>query len=123
MMRIRLQVFFVTLGGLLPVATHTHAGAISGQTPIVNSDETVVNVPYSAQRRFTSIAKAADGTINRTESGGSEARDSSGRTYSAGERHWIYPEGGKSVLKSEMLYRIHDPVADTDTKCNQAQGK
>jgi hypothetical protein len=115
-MRISLKVFFVTLGGLLPLATLAHAGAIIGQTSTVNSDETVVNVPYSAQRRFTSIAKASDGTINRTESGGSEARDSSGRTYSAGERHWTYNEGGKSVLKSEMLYRIHDPVADTDTK-------
>ncbi|WP_130417051.1 hypothetical protein [Edaphobacter modestus] len=116
MMQIRLQVLFVTLGGMLSVAILANASKISGQTSAVTRDETVVNVPYSAQRRFTSIAKAADGTINRTQSGGSEARDSSGRTYSAGERHWTYTEGGKSVLKSEMLYRIHDPVANTDTK-------
>jgi hypothetical protein len=116
MMRLRLQVLFLTLSGVLSLATLANASAIIGQTSVVNSDETVVNVPYSAQRRFTSIAKSADGTINHTESGGSEARDSSGRTYSAGERHWTYTEGGKSVLKSEMLYRIHDPVADTDTK-------
>ena len=115
-MQIRLQVLFVTLGGLLSVAILANASKISEQTSAVTSNETVMSVPYSAQRHFTSIAKAADGTINRTQSGGSEARDSSGRTYSAGERHWTYTEGGKSVLKSEMLYRIHDPVANTDTK-------
>ncbi len=116
MTRLRLQVSFVTLIWVLPIATLASASAMIGQTSVFGSDKIVVNVPYSAQRRFTSIAKAADGTINRTESGGSEARDSSGRTFSAGERHWTYAEGGKNVLKSEMLYRIHDPVAATDTK-------
>ncbi|WP_263353581.1 hypothetical protein [Acidicapsa acidisoli] len=75
-----------------------------------------MNIPYSAQRRFTSIDKVADGKLSRSESGGNEARDSQGRTYTAGERKWTYMEGNKSILKSEMLYRIHDPVANTDTR-------
>ncbi len=58
----------------------------------------------------------ADGTTRHTESGGSEARDSLGRGYSAGERHWTYLDNGKSVLKSEMLYRIDDPVSNTETR-------
>ncbi|MBV8437341.1 MAG: hypothetical protein JOY95_07500 [Silvibacterium sp.] len=57
----------------------------------------------------------ADGTRDHSESGGSEARDSQGRTYSAGERQWTYFDGNKNVLKSEMLYRIDDPVANTAT--------
>jgi hypothetical protein len=59
--------------------------------------------------------KKADGTVTHEESGGSEARDSQGRTFSAGERHWTYSEGNRSVLGSEMLYRIDDPVANTET--------
>jgi hypothetical protein len=47
-MRLRLQVLFITLGGVLPFATLANASAIIGQTPVVSSDETVVNVPYSA---------------------------------------------------------------------------
>lgn len=83
---------------------------------MIDSGETVPNAPYSAERRFTSIDRSADGTINRSQSGGSEARDSQGRTYSAGERRWTYKEAGKSVLKSEILYRLHDPVTNTDTQ-------
>jgi hypothetical protein len=116
MLTIRSLALFVTLGRLLSIATLAQSSAILGQTSLVDSEETSLNVPYSGERRFTSIAKVADGTSNRSESGGSEARDSQGRTYSAGERHWTYNEGGKSVLKSEILYRIHDPVANTDTQ-------
>jgi hypothetical protein len=76
----------------------------------------VLNAPYSAERRFTSIDTKADGTTNPTETGGSEARDSQGRTYSAGERLWTYIDHGKSVLKREMLYRVDDPVANTETR-------
>jgi hypothetical protein len=59
MMRPRLQVLFVTLGGVLSVAILANASKISGQPSAITSDETVVNVSYSAQRRFTSVAKAA----------------------------------------------------------------
>lgn len=78
----------------------------------VNLDDTVLNAPYSAKRRFTNIEKSADGSIIRTESGGSKARDSKGRTYTANERDWTY----MGTLKSEMLYEIDDPVANTDTR-------
>lgn len=80
-----------------------------------NLNERVLNAPYSARRHFTSVEKLTDGKTSRSESGGREARDSQGRTYSAGERHWTYLEKGKSVLKSEMLYRIQDPVSNTTT--------
>ncbi len=86
------------------------------RTAVVNPEDRALNAPYSAKRHFTSAQKSADGTINRSESGGSEARDSLGRTFSAAERQWTYLESKKSVLGSEMLYRIHDPVAKTDTK-------
>jgi len=64
---------------------------------------------------FTSVEKSADSTTRRSESGGSEARDTQGRTYTAGERHWTYMENGKSARGTEMLFRIHDPVSHTDT--------
>lgn len=109
MFKICLSVLFLTFCGSAPLSTFA-------QTSVVNSGETVPNAPYSAERRFTLIDKSTDGTINRSQSGGSEARDSQGRTYSAGERHWTDKEAGKSVLKSEVLYRLHDPVANTDTQ-------
>jgi hypothetical protein len=84
-------------------------------TAVLNDAGRVLNTPYAAERRFTAAQKRADGTVERTTAGGSEARDSEGRTYSAGERHWTYLDGGKPVLKSEMLYRVRDPVARTDT--------
>jgi hypothetical protein len=83
---------------------------------LTNPNDSVPNAPYSARRRFTSVKKLPDGSIERNVSGGSEARDFHGRTYSEGERHWTYMEGTKSVLKSEKLYRIDDPVANTVTK-------
>jgi hypothetical protein len=115
MLQIRSMVLFAALGGLPSVVMLAQTGAILPGIPSVNAEERFQNAPYSAQRRFTSVDKLVDGKINRSESGGSEARDSQGRTYSAGERNWTYQEGGKSVLKSEMLYRIHDPAANTDT--------
>jgi hypothetical protein len=116
MLQIRSLVLFAALGGLPSVANLAQTSVILTETSSVKADERVLNAPYSAQRRFTSIEKSADGKINRSESRGSEARDSQGRTYTAGERHWTYQKGGKSVRESEMLYRIHDPVANTDTK-------
>jgi hypothetical protein len=116
MLQIRSLVLFAALGGLPSVANLAQTSVGLTGTSSVNADERVLNAPYSAQRHFTSVEKSADGKISRSESGGSEARDSQGRTYTAGERHWTYQAGGKSVLKSEMLYRIHDPVANTDTK-------
>jgi hypothetical protein len=83
---------------------------------LTNQNDSILNAPYSARRRFTSVKKLPDGSIERNVTGGSEARDSQGRTYSEGERQWTYMEGTKSVLKSEMLYRVDDPVANTVTK-------
>jgi len=116
MLQFRSTVLLTVLGAMSPVAIPAQTGVTTPRTIPANTDDSVLNVPYSAQRRFTSVEKLADGTINRSESGGSEARDSKGRTYSSGERHWTYLDGKKNVLKSEMLYRIHDPVANTDTK-------
>jgi hypothetical protein len=111
MLQIRSMVLFAALGGLPSVVMLAQTGAILPGIPSVNAEERFQNAPYSAQRRFTSVDTLVDGKINRSESGGREARDSQGRTYSTGERHWTY----QGVLKSEMLYRIHDPVANTDT--------
>lgn len=101
--------------GILSAAPNP-AQTISATNAAGNVDPRVTNAPYSAQRRFTNAEKLADGTTRITESGGSEARDSQGRTYSAAERHWTFLDQGKSVLKSEMLYRIDDPVSNTETK-------
>jgi hypothetical protein len=76
----------------------------------------IQNAPYSAQSRFTSVKHLPDGAVIRSESGGSQSRDSKGRTYTAGEREWTYSEGDKRVLKKEMLYRINNPVANTETR-------
>ena len=97
-------------------ANTAQAQTTTTSSSIADANGRVLNSPYSAQRRFVSIEKVADGTTRRTEAGGSEARDSEGRSYTAGERHWTYLDEGKPVLKSEMLYRIHDPVSNTDTR-------
>jgi len=123
MLQIRSLVLFAVLGGLTSVANLAQTSVTLTRTSSVEADERVLNAPYSAQRRFTSVEKSADGKINRTESGGSEARDSQGRSYTAGERHWTYQQGGKSLLKSEMLYRIHDPVANTDTNWDSSSNE
>ena len=109
MFKVRLSVFFLASCAVVSLSK-------AAQTLMFNSGDTVMNAPYSAERRFTSIDKSKDGAINSSQSCGSEARDSKGRTYSAGERHWTYYEDGKLVLKSEILYRLHDPVASTDTQ-------
>jgi hypothetical protein len=75
----------------------------------------VTNAPYSAVRRITTTERKADGTTSRSEATEQEARDSKGRTYRAGERFWTTNIDGKSVEKSEMLVRISDPVANTET--------
>jgi hypothetical protein len=107
MLRIRWLLVIALLGVLAPVAIRAQAGA----PPSADADDRVLNAPYSARRHFTYLEKSADGKIKRTETHGSEARDSEGRTYSADESLWTY----LGVLKSEMLYRNHDPVANTDT--------
>jgi hypothetical protein len=115
MLQIRLTLLFAVVGVLSSIAI-AQAAAIPAETTSVDPDSRVLRAPYSAQRRFTVITTLADGTTSRSESGGSEARDSQGRTYSAGERHWTLQEGKKSVLKTEMLMRISDPVANTETR-------
>lgn len=111
-----LPVFLAAVSLLPSIALVGQSGAGTAGGVSVNSDGSVLNAPYSAKRHFTSVTKRADGTIDHSESGGSEARDARGRTYSAGERQWIYFDGKENVLKSEMLYRIEDPVANTETK-------
>jgi len=112
----RLHLTFLLMLVVFPIRIPAQKGAISPATTSNTSDGRALNAPYSAKRRFTSVEKLADGTTRSTESGGSEARDSLGRTYSAGERHWTYVEHGKPVLKSEVLYRIEDPVSSTETR-------
>jgi hypothetical protein len=112
--RLILTLAVLVFSPVLAVPVQTGTAHRTGAS--VKADGRVLNASYSAQRRFTSIGKGADGTSSRTESGGSEARDSQGRTYSAGERQWTYMDSGKSVLKSELLYRIDDPVAKTETR-------
>jgi hypothetical protein len=94
------------LGAILAQPAHPQGN------PSVNTDERVLNAPFSAKRRFTHDEKSPDGTIKHTETIGGRARDSRGRTYSADERQWIY----LGALKSEMLYEIDDPVNHTDTR-------
>lgn len=116
MSQIRLLVLFPLLGILAAFPAIAQTSAHLEKSAADTADSPVLNAPYSAKRHFISYTKKADGSLTREESGGSEARDSQGRTFSAGERHWTYSEGNKSVLKSEMLYRIDDPVANTETK-------
>jgi hypothetical protein len=116
MIKIRLLILAGVIGALPSIAILAQVGTKPAGTVSVSSDEPTLNAPYSAKRHFTSVTKRADGTISLIESGGSEARDSQGRTYSAGERHWTYFDGKENELKSEMLYRINDPVANTETR-------
>lgn len=112
MLHIRSGLFLAVVGILFSVAILAQPRATPQGTPSVSRDDRVLDAPYSARRRFTYIEKSANGSINRTESGGSKARDSKGRMYRADERHWTY----LGSLKSEMLYEIDDPVAHTDTR-------
>lgn len=117
MLKIPLTVLSALLGVLPSITLLAQVGANNpGAAWATVSDERILDIPYSAKRRFTDVEKLADGTIRRSESGGSIARDSQGRTYSADERHWTYFDGKKNVLGSEMLYRIEDPVARSETK-------
>jgi len=108
---LRLLVAILTLSSSLASLAHNGTGAVKG--PSSGGDNRVLGAPYSAESRFTSVSVGVDGKTANTESAvGSEARDSQGRTYSAGERHWLY----QGEMKSEMLYRINDPVANTQTR-------
>jgi len=116
MLKVRLTVLAAIIGVLPWIAILAQVASKPAGSISVSSDEPILNTPYSAKRHFTSVTRHADGTISSIESGGSEARDSEGRTYSAGERQWTYFDGKKNVLKSEMLYRVDDPVANTETR-------
>lgn len=116
MLKIRATVLAAVIGVLPSIAILAQIGSKPAGTVSVSSDEPILNAPYSAKRHFTSVTKHADGTIGRIESGGSEARDSQGRKYSAGERQWTYFDGKQNILKSEILYRVDDPVANTETR-------
>jgi hypothetical protein len=116
MSQIRLLLLFPLLAILATLPAIAQTSAHPERSASDNADYPVLNAPFSAKRHFISYTKKADGTLTRVESGGSEARDSQGRTFSAGERHWTYLVGDKNILGSEMLYRIDDPVANTETK-------
>ena len=100
--------------GVSRLQSQTAADALHAS--VSAGDEPVFNEPYSAKSHFTSGRKNPDGTISHEESEGSEARDSSGRTYSVGERHFTYMQDGKGMPGVERLYRISDPVAHTETR-------
>jgi hypothetical protein len=104
------------IGVLGSITTQAQVGLKGKATVSAGSEDVVLNAPYSAKRHFTALSRRADGTLSREESGGSDARDSQGRTYKAGERHWTYFDGKANVLGTEMLYRIEDPVANTETR-------
>jgi hypothetical protein len=108
--RVSLLIALIVTALSIALSAHPHIAHPKPLSP--PAGQTVVNIPYSADRHFVAAKKFTDGTTHRTESNGSEARDSKGRTYSAGERRRIY--SGKE--QSEILYRIHDPVAGTDTE-------
>jgi len=80
---------------------------------LADAVDRVENAPYSAQRRVTTIHQ--NGSSSRDEATQSEARDGKGRTYHAGERYWTTLVGNERVQKSEILVRIIDPVANTNT--------
>jgi hypothetical protein len=107
----RLPVFLAGFGLLPSIAVFGQSAARTAGGVFVSPDGNILNAPYSPKRHFTSVTTHVDGTVDHSESGGSEARESQGRTYSAGERKWIHFDGKENVLKSEMLYRINDPVA------------
>jgi len=114
--RLIILVFVAAVPGVLPSVSALAQGGDLPARIAPNPDDRILNAPYSARRRVTSVEKLADGTINRREATDSVARDSQCRTYHTGERQWTYLEGQKKIFKSEMLYRIHDPVTETDTK-------
>jgi hypothetical protein len=112
MPQMQTRLFSAALGVLSLGAILTQPAAVPQGTASVNTDEGVLNAPYSAKRRFTHDEKSPDGAIKHTETIGARARDSQGRTYRADERQWTY----LGALKSEMLYEINDPVNHTDTR-------
>jgi len=65
---------------LFLVLSMLSGAAVSVQTASDNTYGGIPEAPFSAQSRFVSVEKLADGTTKRSESAGSEARDSRGRT-------------------------------------------
>ena len=112
MLQIHQKLFFAALAAFPLGAILALYAAASQGTSSVDTDDSVLNAPYSAKRHFTHDEKSSDGSIKHTETIGSKARDSQGRMYSADERHWTY----LGAIKSEMLYEINDPVNHTDTR-------
>lgn len=96
------------------------ASSVAAQTGVSSTKEAnkrIQHLPYFAQTRFvTTVDKLADGTTRTTTTHGSQARDSEGRTLTAGERTWTYLEHGKPMVGREMLYRVEDPVSNTETR-------
>lgn len=103
------QIGFVLLAVLLTPPLVAAAECDAGLTTSVS------DAPYSGLRRVITIKRNTDGTASRSEATESVARDSKGRTYKAGERRWTTVVGGERIDKSELLVRIWDPVANTDT--------
>src|SRR5689334_22609594 len=101
MLQVRLPFFFAALSLALSSAVLAQAHAGLEYANAINEGYGVQNAPYSAQRRVTTNTRGTDGKIiHRSEASESEARDSQGRTYTAGERQWTVLEDGKNVVKT-----------------------
>jgi len=116
MLKSRAIALAAAIGVLPSIAILAQVGSKPAGAVSVGSDEPILNAPYSTKRHFTSVTKHADGTISRIESGGARRAILRGRTYSTGERQWTCFDRGKNVLKSEVLCRVDDPVANTETR-------
>ena len=101
MLMIRLAVLATVIPLLPSIAILAQVGSKPAGIVSVNSDKPILDAPYSAKRHFTSVTKHADSAASRIESGGSEARDSQGRTYSADERQWTYFDGKRTCSRAK----------------------
>jgi hypothetical protein len=119
MLKTPLIVLASLFGVLSSTSLNAQVGANNpGATFRLSSEDPVQNVPYSAKRCFTETKKLANGTMGHSEYSGSIARDSQGRTYTADERRVTYfdDKTKKNALGTEVLYRIDDPVAKSETR-------
>jgi hypothetical protein len=97
----RLPVFLAGFGLLPSIAVFGQSAARTAGGVFVSPDGDILNASYSAKRHFTSVTTHVDGTVDHSESGGSEARDSQGRTYSAVERNGFISMATRICLRAK----------------------